>query len=88
VFKTLDYYDIKKRLGYATADNHGANNTLCSAIHEELNSWNPQERRLRCVGHMINLAVQSFLFAKSKEAVELALQDAEQSQIAIDEEVL
>jgi hypothetical protein len=88
VFKTLDYYNIKERLGYVTADNHGANNTLCSAIHEELDSWNPKERRLRCVGHMINLAVQSFLFAKSKEAVELALQDAEQSQTAIDEELL
>ena len=88
VSNTLDYYGIKDRLGYITSDNHGANDVLCNILAQELNGWDPQQRRLRCVGHIINLAVQSFLFAKSKEAVELAIQSANQSGLSIDEELL
>jgi hypothetical protein len=85
---TLEYYEIKEKAGYLTADNHGANDTLCEALSEVLNDWNPQQRRLRCVGHIINLAVQSFLFAKSKEAVELAITSANSNGLTIDEELL
>ena len=85
---TLEHYEIKDKAGYITADNHGANDTLCNALSQVLNDWDPQQRRLRCVGHIINLAVQSFLFAKSKEAVELAITSANSSGLSIDEELL
>jgi hypothetical protein len=88
VIKALDFYGIKDCLGFITADNHSANNTLCTAISEELTSWSPSERRLRCVGHIINLAVQSFLFARNQDAVKLAIADAEQSQVDIDTQLL
>ena len=73
IVKTLDYYGIKDRLSYLTADNATANDTLCHELGELIDGWDPLERRLRCLGHIINLAVQSFLFAKNNEAVKSAI---------------
>lgn len=70
--RALKWYGIEHRLGYVTGDNHGANDTLCAALAEELEDWDPVRNRLRCLGYIINLAVQAFLFAKDDEAVEEA----------------
>ena len=47
-------------------DNAHTNDTLISVIAEALREegvfYDPQQRRLRCNGHIINLAVQAFLF--------------------------
>lgn len=32
IIDTLQAFSIKEQLGYITADNHGANNTLCAAL--------------------------------------------------------
>jgi hypothetical protein len=37
-----------------------------------------KHQRIRCHGHVINLAVQAFLFMDSKEAVEAACQKIEE----------
>jgi hypothetical protein len=76
IIKVLEQYEIKERVGYITTDNATANDTLCHELGEFLTNWKPRERRLRCIGHIINLAVQSFFFAKDQEAVELAEEDA------------
>lgn len=89
VFEAVfELFSIKGKAGFITADNHGANDTLCTALSEALNDWNPQQRRLRCVGHIINLAAQAFLFAKSQEAVQLAIDEANATGLSIDEELL
>jgi hypothetical protein len=85
---TLELFNIKGKAGFITADNHGANDTLCTALSEVLNNWNPQQRRLRCIGHVINLAAQAFLFAKSQEALQLAIDEANATGLSIDEELL
>lgn len=36
-------------------------------------SFNAKQRRIRCVGHIINLSLQAFLLASSKEAIQAAL---------------
>jgi hypothetical protein len=36
ILKALEGYEIKERLGYITADNHGANDTLCRALADKL----------------------------------------------------
>ena len=87
IIQVLEDYEIKERLGYITADNHGANDTLCKAIAKELVDWSPSERRLRCVGHIINLAVQAFFFAKNEEAIELAIQASTSSTTSVDEQL-
>ena len=88
---TLQWYDIEERLGWITGDNHGANDTLCRAIEEYLSNdkgittWVAEFRRLRCIGHTINLPVQTFLFAKDSEAVAIAKERAANSTIPLDD---
>lgn len=76
ILRTLERYNIVDKLGYITSDNHRANDTMCRCIAEELENWDPIEHRLRCMGHIINLAAQAFFFAKNKEAVEEAVRQA------------
>ena len=77
VMHALESYSIEKRLGYVTADNASANDTLCRAIEESLSKrhgidWDARQNRLRCLGHVLNIAVQSFLFCRNEEAFDMA----------------
>ena len=64
----LNDYEIRNELGYMVMDNVGSNDTLITTIDTSLNdkevSYNAIQRRLRCNDHVINLAVQVFLFEK------------------------
>jgi hypothetical protein len=70
VIETLQKYQID-RLGYFVCDNASSNDT---AIRDILKSYGivgeQNRRRLRCLGHIINLAAQAFLFGKDSEAFE------------------
>jgi hypothetical protein len=85
VIEVLQTYEIHHNCGWITADNHGANDTLCRALEAWFEGNNlvylkATSRRLRCLGHIINLAVQAFLFATSQQAVDTALQRVSNSQ--------
>jgi predicted enzyme involved in methoxymalonyl-ACP biosynthesis len=43
--------------------------------------WTEKTRRLRYIGHIINLATQAFMFANDTEAAEIAYARAEISQL-------
>jgi hypothetical protein len=63
----LKNFGIVRKLGAIIADNSGTNDTLCRAISQYLLEnehieWDPTQQRIRCQGHIINLAVQAFLF--------------------------
>ncbi|KAM4063253.1 reverse transcriptase (RNA-dependent DNA polymerase) [Hirsutella rhossiliensis] len=62
-------FGILRRLGSIVGDNSSTNDTLCRAVStylkEEGVKWDPEVHRLRCLGHVINLAVQAFLFQNS-----------------------
>lgn len=47
--------------------------------------WPAAPNRLRCLGHVLNLAVPAFLFAKDPDAVEHVSQLADQTQQPLDE---
>ena len=68
VLDELNDYEIRNKLGYMVMDNVGSNDNLITIIGTSLNhegvSYNAIQRRLRCNGHVINLAVQVFLFEK------------------------
>ena len=68
VLDVLNDYEIRNKLGYMVMDNVGSNDTLITIVGTSLNdervSYNAIQRRLRCNGHAINLAVQVFLFEK------------------------
>lgn len=48
--------------------------------------WDAKEQRLRCQGHVINIAVKTFLFGKDKAAVEEAFRRINHGSWQIDEE--
>lgn len=63
----LDDYGITGKLGCIMGDNHSANDKLCNLVarfFEENMVWDPVHHRMRCNGHIINLAVQAFLFGE------------------------
>lgn len=78
IVATLKMYDIERKLGFITADNATANDTLCRAVERSMCSqgiqWSAATQRLRCLGHIINIATQAFMFAKDPEAVDIAAQ--------------
>ncbi|KAI6788131.1 hypothetical protein KC361_g9215 [Hortaea werneckii] len=93
VMQTLETYGVEKRLGYLTADNASANDTLCRAIEESLSSrhgidWDARQNRLRCLGHVLNIAVQAFLFCRNEEAFDTATQRVLNSGSVIEDAVV
>jgi hypothetical protein len=68
----LEDYGISRKLGSIVSDNASSNDTLCRAVaayldEKESITWEVACRRVRCTGHIINLAVQAFLFHGCKD---------------------
>lgn len=76
-------YNIQDRIGYFTTDNALSNDNMLRQIAKQVPGFDPIKQRLRCQGHVINLAVQAFLFAKDQEATDEAVRQL--SQLAKDE---
>ncbi|KID93617.1 transposase-like protein, partial [Metarhizium majus ARSEF 297] len=81
VNKIIDWYEIGHKLGYYIGDNHGSNDKCCRFISRHLReqyqvSWEPKTRRIRCHGHVINLASQAFIFAPDKETIDAVVTEA------------
>ncbi|OAA52146.1 Ribonuclease H-like protein [Cordyceps fumosorosea ARSEF 2679] len=62
-------FGIEDKVGYFTLDNAANNDTAMREIAQELH-FDPVRRRVRCVGHILNLVVKSLLFGKDVEAFE------------------
>lgn len=80
----LDTFSIEHRLGAITSDNASAMTTMTEQLESMLRlrkgvEWSATTNRLRCLGHVLNLAVQAFLFARDNEAVEYASRIAQRS---------
>ena len=76
----LKDYRIVQKLGAIIADNASANNVLCRLIEthweRELSLvWKAAEWQIRCIGHIINLVIQAFLFANIIKLEELESYD-------------
>ena len=76
-------YQIQDQIGYFTMDNATSNDKMLRYIAEELPEFDAVKQRVRCSGHVINLAVQAFLFAEDPDAVDEAVRQL--SQLAKDE---
>jgi hAT family C-terminal dimerisation region len=80
----LEEYGIVEKLGCIISDSASTNGTLCRTIHnyfsEELfMMWDYKTNQIRCIGHIINLIVQAFLFGQLKEE-ELEVYDREETE--------
>jgi hypothetical protein len=63
---------ILPKLGYFIANNNSRNNTYIWAIlrKHQPDIKDPDNRRVRCLGYIINLAAKAFLFGKNIDAFE------------------
>ena len=78
IFDCLQVYGITPNLGYHTSDNASSNDTCVRSLQKRLSEvgidWDATTHRVRCLGHIINLSLQAFLFATSKEALQAAIE--------------
>lgn len=71
VIPILEMYELQGKIGFFITDNASNNNTCITALCGHfLPGVDPETRRLRCLGHVINLAVKSFLYGTNPEAFE------------------
>jgi hypothetical protein len=90
-WKTLDDYEIHHLVGKFNVDNATNNDTALRDIADRLtdagySSFNPVEDRLRCFGHVLNLAVKALLWGNNADAFEivrpeLEIEDPEEAMI-------
>lgn len=73
VLQVIMTYGIQAKIGYFMLDNAGSNDTAVDAILKQLfplmKKEKRKQRRLRCLGHVINLAAQTFILGKNSEKV-------------------
>ena len=82
-------YDILDRIGFFISDNASSNDTCVSYVlrkqNQRITKKQIARRRIRCLGHVINLCAQAFLIGKDAEKVckqlESALKDGDFKKI-------
>jgi hypothetical protein len=84
---------ILKDVGYIISDNHTANDKLCRLLSlylqdKEEVDWDYTQHRLRCIGHVINLAVQEFLFGNLSDEVSDSDDNSSNAEAATREEAM
>ena len=80
----LQDYNIEEKLGAIIADNASPNNVLCRTIEKHMwekykRDWKANAWRICCIGHIINLVVQAFLFLDLVDIDELESYDKEEA---------
>ncbi|KAM0742705.1 hypothetical protein ACQRIT_002882 [Beauveria bassiana] len=83
VMNIIRKYSLAHRIGYFTGDNDAKNDTCLHQLASELSEeyglvFDAASSRTRCVGHIINLSLQAFLFATSKRALQAAIEQAQE----------
>lgn len=78
ILPILEEYSLKEKLGYFITDNASSNDTCVTEIIETLQpDLDAHGRRLRCMGHIINLITKAFLFGNKSETFEVYIAVAE-----------
>src|SRR5436189_153017 len=71
LLKVFREYKIGGRIGFFVLDNASSNDVcvdlVLQKLYPEMNAKQRRRRRLRCLGHVINLAAQAFLFGKTSQ---------------------
>lgn len=72
IIPILQEMEVIMRLGFFIGDNIGTNNTAIRTILSQLRPdiKNPDSRRVRYLGHIINLITKAFLFRKDADTFE------------------
>ena len=84
ILQLISEYGIAEKVGYFQADNAGNNDTCVQAILDVISpTTQAAHRRLRCYGHVINLAAKAFLFGDDPDAFELEIENLEKLKLEI-----
>jgi hypothetical protein len=64
MISVLEKFDVVPRFGYYIKDNHGANDICLRVICRKLrlNIKNPNNRRVKCLKHILNFTAKAFFF--------------------------
>lgn len=82
IISLIREYEVTSKLGYFVLDNITSNDTCVDQILRELRpDLNKKERRLQCVGHIINLTAQAFLFGKDVETFQMEARVARDARL-------
>jgi hypothetical protein len=54
VLAVINNYNLRDKVGFFVLDNASSNDTAVAVLRETL-QFDPKVRRLRCVGHILNL---------------------------------
>jgi hypothetical protein len=75
-------FELEGKIGYFVSDNVGSNDLAVEALCGELKLKNLKARRLRCLGHVINLAAKAFLFGKEEGYFDFEVSELRKMKIA------
>jgi hypothetical protein len=64
-------------VGYFVSDNVSTNDVAIKAICRDLELGIAEGRRLRCLGHIINLSVKPFLFGTEEGSFDFEIEDVD-----------
>jgi hypothetical protein len=86
IIEVIKDYKLGKHIGYFITDNASNNNTAIQFVLEHFYPSMPEKRRLarrlRCLGHVINLAAKAFLYGQEYNAFEKDIESVkEQSEL-------
>ena len=80
LLQILENYNVAPKISWHTGNNATSNDTTLQHLEQLLDAkgiiFNAKQRRVRCIAHIINLSLQAFLLASSKEALEAAFAGA------------
>jgi hypothetical protein len=87
----LEEYGIAQKIGAVISDNAPSNNVLCRAIESWQvatygRDWSASMWRIACLGHIINLIVQAFLFSDIVSQEELESYDGQDADGELSEQ--
>jgi hypothetical protein len=78
IVSVIDKYEIAENIEYMMLDNTSLNDTCVEEILRQLDINDTKEqRRLRCLGHIINLTAKTFLFGLNANAFERKMINSE-----------
>lgn len=86
--RVVKSYGVDEVIGYITTDKGSSNDTIMRGLEEvhHLTGFQQSQCRIRCFGHVINLAVQSLLFAQDQDAAEEAIRQNQATTKRLGEE--
>jgi hypothetical protein len=87
--RVLQEYNIShSQIGAFTSDNHGSNDKMLRILKKSILDLPPIEHiRIRCLGHVINLAASAFIYKQNNEVDKIASQGQNEGKKKEKEEI-